>query len=109
MEPIISPWYFYLAGIVEYVGWALKIGAFVLGFLAVAVLMDCEEESTKKLCILTGAIAVAMLFVAAFVPDKQTAYAMLAASVVTPDNIQAVQGNIVDFITDIAKSMQEVK
>lgn len=109
MEPIISPWYVYLAGIVEYVGWTLKISSFVLGFLAVAVLMDCEEESTKKLCILTMIVAIAMLFLAAFIPDKQTAYAMLAASVVTPDNIQAVQGNIVDFITDIAKSMQEVK
>ena len=109
MEPIISPWYFYLVGTVEYVGMTLKIGAFILGFLAVIVLMDCEEESTKKLCIWTGIVAVVMMFLAAFIPDKQTAYTMLAAGVITPDNIQAVQGNLVDFITNIAKSMQEVK
>lgn len=109
MEPIISPWYFYLAGIVEYIGMALKIGAGLLGFLVVMVILDCEEESTKKLCIWAGVATVMMLFVAAFIPDKQTAYTMLAASVITPDNIQTVQGNLVDFITDIAKSMQEVK
>ena len=109
MEPIISPWWFYLVGIVGYVGIALKIGALVLGSLAVIVILDCDEESTKKLCIWTGVIAIVMLLLSAFIPDRQTAYTMLAASVITPDNIQAVQGNIVDFIANVAKSMQEVK
>lgn len=109
MEPIISPWWFYLVGIVGYVGMALKIGALALGSLAVIVVLDCDEESTKKLCIWTGVIAIAMLLLSAFIPDRQTAYTMLAASVITPDNIQAVQGNIVDFIANVAKSMQEVK
>lgn len=109
MEPIISPWWFYLVGIVGYVGMALKIGALTLGFLAVIVILDCDEESTKKFCIWTGVIAIVMLLLSAFIPDRQTAYTMLAASVITPDNIQAVQGNIVDFIANVAKSMQEVK
>lgn len=109
MEPIISPWWFYLVGIVGYVGMALKIGALALGSLAVIVVLDCDEESTKKLCIWTGVIAIVMLLLSAFIPDRQTAYTMLAASVITPDNIQAVQGNIVDFIANVAKSMQEVK
>lgn len=109
MEPIISPWWFYLVGIVGYVGMALKIGALALGYLAVIVVLDCDEESTKKLCIWTGVIAIVMLLLSAFIPDRQTAYTMLAASVITPDNIQTVQGNIVDFIANVAKSMQEVK
>lgn len=109
MESIISPWWFYLVGIVGYVGMALKIGALALGSLAVIVILDCDEESTKKLCIWTGVIAIVMLLLSAFIPDRQTAYTMLAASVITPDNIQAVQGNIADFIINVAKSMQEVK
>ena len=109
MEPIISPWWFYLVGIVGYVGMALKIGALALGSLAVIVILDCDEESTNKLCIWTGVIAIVMLLLSAFIPDRQTAYTMLAASVITPDNIQAVQGNIADFIMNVAKSMQEVK
>ena len=109
MEPIISPWWFYLIGITGYVGWALKIGALFLGFIAAIVGLDCNEESTKKICLVMAISAVIMLFVSVFIPDKQTAYTMLAASVITPDNIQAVQGNIVDFITNVAKSIQEVK
>lgn len=109
MEPIISPWWFYLVGIVGYVGMALKIGALALGSLAVIVIWDCDEESTKKFCIWTGVVAIVMLLLSAFIPDRQTAYTILAASVITPDNIQAVQGNIVDFIANVAKSMQEVK
>lgn len=109
MEPIISPWWFYLVGIVGYVGMALKIGALALGSLAVIVILDCDKESTKKLCIWTGVVALVMLLLSAFIPDRQTAYTMLAASVITPDNIQAVQGNIADFIMNIAKSMQEAK
>lgn len=80
-----------------------------LGSLAVIVILDCDEEPTKKLCIWTGVVAIVMLLLSAFIPDRQTAYTMLAASVITPDNIQAVQGNIVDFITNVAKSIQEVK
>lgn len=109
MEPIISPWWFYLIGITGYVGWTLKIGALLLGFIAVIIGLDCDEESTKKICLVMAISAVVMLFISAFIPDKQTAYTMLAASVITPDNIQAVQGNIVDFIANVAKSMQEVK
>lgn len=109
MEPIISPWWFYLVGIVGYIRGALMIGAGTLGFLAVIVIFDCNEESTKKFCIWSGIVALVMLLLSAFIPDKQTAYTMLAASVITPDNIQAVQGNIADFIMNVAKSMQEVK
>lgn len=110
MEPIISPWWFYLVGVMGYVQAVLIIGAVILGFLAVIAILDCyNEESDKKFYLRVGFAALAMLLLAAFIPDRQTAYNMLAASVITPDNIQAVQGNVADFIMNIAKSMQEVK
>lgn len=109
MEPIISPWWFYLIGIAGYVNAAFKIGAIVLGGLALLIGWDCDQEPIRRFCIKMGIAAVVMLFISAFIPDKQTAYTMLAASMITPDNIQAVQGNIVDFIANVAKSMQEVK
>lgn len=109
MEPIISPWWFYLIGIAGYVKGALILGAGILVFLSAIVILDCYEKSDKKLCIWTGVIAIVMLLLSAFIPDRQTAYTMLAASVITPDNIQTVQGNIVDFIANVAKSTQEVK
>lgn len=109
MEPIISPWWFYLIGIAGYVGEALRIVALLLGFTAVIIGLDFDEKSAKKICLVMAISATVMLFISAFIPDKQTAYTMLAASVITPDNIQSVQGNMVDFITNVAKSIQEVK
>lgn len=42
-----------------------------------------------------------------FLPDRETILAMLAASYVTPDNIQAVQGNIVDFVSQIVNAVNQ--
>lgn len=109
MEPIISPWWFYLIGIAGYVKGALILGAGILGFLSVIVILDCYEKSDKNFYIRVCIAAAVILLLAALIPDRQTAYSMLAASVITPDNIQAVQGNIVDFVASVAKSIQEVK
>ena len=109
MEPIISPWLFYLVGIAGYVKGALILGAGILGFLSVIVILDCDEKSDRKFYIRVCIAAAVILLLAALIPDRQTAYSMLAASVITPDNIQAVQGNIVDFVANVAKSIQEVK
>ena len=40
-----------------------------------------------------------------FLPDRETVLAMLVTSYVTPDNIQAVQGNIVDFVSQIVNAV----
>ena len=109
MEPIISPWFFYLVGIAGQIQTTLILGAGTLGFLSVIVILDCDEKSDRKFYIRVCIAAAVILLLAALIPDRQTAYSMLAASVITPDNIQAVQGNIADFIMNIAKSMQEVK
>ena len=112
MEQIISPWWFYLIGVTGYLSTTLKVVALVLFLMEIPVTLiycDFGIEYAKKICIRIAIVAIALLILSAFIPDKQTAYAMLAASVITPDNIQAVQGNIVDFITNVAKSIQEVK
>ena len=36
------------------------------------------------------------------VPDKDTMYAMLAASMITPDNISGGEEHLIDLITKIA-------
>lgn len=42
-----------------------------------------------------------------FFPDRETLLTMLTASYVTPDNIQAVQGNIVDFVSQIVNAVNQ--
>lgn len=39
------------------------------------------------------------------IPDKSTCLTMLALYYVTPDNIMAVQGNIVDFVGKLAEAV----
>lgn len=43
------------------------------------------------------------------IPDKETCLAMLAVYYITPDNIQTVQGNIVDFVEQLANAVKGVK
>lgn len=112
MEPIISPWWFYLIGVSGYLGNILRTAALILFVMEIPVALiyiDINIEYTKKICARIAIVAIVLLILSAFIPDKQTVYAMLVASVITPDNIQSVQGNIVDFITNVAKSIQEVK
>ena len=70
-------------------------------------------ESDKKRYIKIGkyliVIFAVLSFLAVVIPDKETCLAMLAAYYITPDNIQAVQGNIVDFVGQLANAVKGVK
>ena len=41
-----------------------------------------------------------------FVPNQKVLVTMLACALITPDNIQTVQGNIVDFIGQIVDAVK---
>ena len=58
-----------------------------------------EYEVNAKKWIKRGLIGLGLGFIIVlFIPDKVTCLTMLALYYVTPDNIMAVQGNIVDFV-----------
>ena len=40
------------------------------------------------------------------IPDRDTTYKMIAASVITTDNIKAAEDNIVDFIAKVANALE---
>lgn len=42
-----------------------------------------------------------------FLPTKEAMLTMLAANYATPDNIHAVQGNIVDFVSQIVNAVNQ--
>lgn len=44
-----------------------------------------------------------------FIPDKKTVYAMIAASMITPDNISGVEEHDIDIITNIANAVNNAK
>ena len=74
--------------------------------------MDCGNHEEKKrvmykiikICTIVAAICIILLI---FIPNKQTIYAMIAASIITPDNISGAEDHIVDLISKIAEAVNK--
>lgn len=59
-----------------------------------------------KICAVVAVICIILLI---FIPDKKAVYAMIAASVITPDNISSTENHVVDLISRIAEAVRETK
>lgn len=121
MKPIISPIWFYFVSLADKVGslaMVLIIGGVILtAILAVFLLVvetegdfESEEERRRwygylKKGIIT-VIAAGILYCA--VPSETTCYKMMAAQVVTPDNIATVGKTGEDIINYIVESVKEI-
>ena len=103
MEPIISPWIIYIMHVAS-VLWGLSLAGAISGgfflftcFIGILDEMPKIKEWEKSIKI----ISIVSILGLILIPTKEDMLAMLALSYVTPDNIQLVQGNVVDFITKI--------
>lgn len=121
MKPIISPIWFYLVNLFSKVGdfaMALIIGGIILaGILTLMIIIietegdfESEEErrrwySCLKKIVIT-VIAAGVLYCVA--PSETTCYRMMAAQVVTPDNIATVGKTGEDIINYIVESVKEI-
>lgn len=122
MEPIINPMFIYLVGFCQDLKFLL-LSAFFLSLIPTIMFMlafflcvgcnDAEnKEETKYYCkrtIVFSMISFVIWLLFAIIPSRQTALAMLATYYVTPDNIQIVQGNIVEFVRQIVDAVEGVK
>lgn len=132
MEPIISPWLIYLAGIVNPLKFALGLIAF-LGFIACFVLCcfyyiegpcdgcgdeynrkaEAKQKGALKVIKIIAPITVVSFLVQAFIPDKDTLIAIAVANIVTVDNIQGanefVKTNVQDYINMLTDAINKVK
>lgn len=111
MKPIINPWLIYFVNMLNPIRIFLIIGLIVLlcisiGLFEIWLEMECNEDDERsfyQICkkVLFGFIAMIVLFIA--VPNKETAYTMVALKYVTPNNIETVGDttkDVVDYITD---------
>lgn len=117
MNPIVSPLWFYLIGVVtnlkiflESVGWILLLLCIFTIFFF--VLDKSIEEGFKTLKTLRKFIFLGLLclFFNYAIPAETTCYQMIAASMITPNNIEAVgtvTENVVDYIIDSADKLLE--
>ncbi len=116
MEPIISPWFFYLLYIVDSIDdfFVVSVFVFVVALIlwamgtAAALDLDVVDDETaknefvsrlaKKVKKLFVYLIVALVF-SFLMPDKETIIQMYIASKATPDNIEKVI-NKIDKVKD---------
>lgn len=112
MEPIISLWIIYVLHVFDKLyfacGMVLMCGVIISPLLAIFGNME-ESECMMKYAKILAIVAAVCALVLIIVPDKETMITMIAASYITPDNIQMVQGNIVEFIKQISEAVQNGK
>ena len=116
MEPIINPWLIYavnmcgsLKEIATIIAILITLPIIIIGMnITMEVNEDDKEFYIRIEKYLIGAFVV-LLFLAVAIPTKETCLAMLAAYYITPDNIQVVQGNIVDFVEQLANAVKGIK
>ena len=115
---IINPWWFYLSDVVETIDFvSMLFSAFgVIGCLIFCFfLAECaeyeDEETLKKNWVVFKKFAIMtmiFLFTAIIVPTRDTLYKMLAASLVTHENIQIVGESATDVVDYIVEKIDEV-
>ena len=110
MKPIISPWLFYLIDTAEKISAPLFFIGILgwIGFIFLFVLEAMGDDDSKKLLkqlkVPRVLITIGLIF-AMLLPSKETSYKMLAAYMVTPNNITAVGETAEDIIDYIVESV----
>ena len=117
MEPIINPWFIYWINIITNLhaafGFASAISLVIFLFavcgLSSVHLNEEEQFTAKKIMKISAAILFLAGIILIFLPDKETMMTMLTLQYTTPDNIQIVQGNVVEFVKNIAEAAKGLK
>ena len=115
MNPIINPLWFYLISVG---GSLITLFAFIGGlFLTVAIIVGVtggmmyadgdEDTGCKMLKYMKKYAIMGMLVLAlmAIIPSEKTCYKMIAATIVTPNNIEIVGETATDIIDYIIESV----
>ena len=111
MKPIINPLFIYLASIIS----TLKIASiFIMIFAGITIIIvgiiyfeEVITEKTGKRILKTATITLIVnLLICIFTPSEDTCYKMMAASIVTPNNIETVKDEAIKTIEEIADILQ---
>lgn len=114
MNPIINPLFFYFISVTDVLRLLLLIGGFGLAaivlFVGFICCVDYDVEDIIKFLKKPLIIGLIVGTIGIFVPSENTCYKMLAASLITPDNIEVVKDGtqeLVDYIIDVADQITE--
>lgn len=102
-EPIISPWFFYLASrsnvAIAFLGIVLTVGAVIIVAVISSKVFGNEVDNKMVKVGITLLIVSAVLL--CVIPDEQTLYKMIIARYATPDNIN-------DFVEKIINAARMI-
>lgn len=114
MNPIINPLFFYFISVTGVLRLLLLIGGFgaagVIIFIGFICCVDYDAADMFKFLKKPLIIGLIVGTIGVFVPSENTCYKMLAASLITPDNIEVVKDGtqeLVDYIIDVADQITE--
>lgn len=114
MNPIINPLFFYFISVTDVLRFLLLIGSFgVVGvalFVGFICCIDYDAEDILKFLKKPIIIGLIVGTIGIFVPSENTCYKMLAASLITPDNIEVVKDGtqeLVNYIIDVADQITD--
>jgi uncharacterized membrane protein len=103
MEPIVSPWLVYIVDKADvlYSIFALLAVFSICGFIFALIpivtedyIDDATERTLKKIKRISIVVFIVSILALVFVPNSYTAYKMLGASYLTPDNVNQVVDTI---------------
>lgn len=116
MNPIISPWFFYLISTASElkafsVMFTVPLGALLFISIIFYMTINVTPENSVRIKTFikkTFPIVCIGIMLCIFVPSEKACYQMMAASVVTSDNLEHLEEKSVDIVDYIVKSVNEM-
>lgn len=114
MNPIINPIFFYFISVTGVLRNIMLIGGFaIVGCIVFAGFICCIDVDIEEVFNAFKKPVIIFLIIGTlgiFVPSENTCYKMLAASLITPDNIEVVKDGtqeLVNYIIDVADQITD--
>ena len=116
MKPIIHPIWFYLLDVGQSLGDTLMCFGVLFSIAGAIIYFICavaaaeNDDIPKQFSRLKGFlwIGVFVCVISGLIPSKETGYAMMAANIVTPNNIEAAGDTATDIIDYIVDSVDKL-
>lgn len=108
--PIISPWFFYFAGIADGLGISLIVFgciAILLSTIILCISLNDNETGFVKKSIKGIIIGAVIIILGIFCPSEDTCYKMALAKFATPQNIQTVTEYVGDTASNVSDSVSD--
>lgn len=109
--PIISPWFFYFAGIADGLGITLMVFgciAILISIIVMGVSVGADETGFVKKSIKGIIISIVIIILGIFCPSEDTCYKMMLAKFATPQNIQTVTKYAGDTASDVSDAIKDI-